>query len=114
MILIIIPVILLGLPILYAHIFEKTTDAITEGAAFVYLICSTVIIVAMIIMGAIIWVNYIKAETKTTAEKTKNDATKQLIDKLDTYKATNHSLASIDENVKEINKKMDNLLKEKK
>lgn len=112
MILIIMPFISLGLPILYALIFEKSTNIITEGTAFVYLICSTVIIVAMIIMGAIIWVNYIKAETKTTAETAKSEITKRLTENLNAYKATNDSLASIEKNVNKINENVDNILKE--
>ena len=98
---------------------NSCTDCCNSMNCTPLIICTTIII-AFIILAIIhitISMNKTKRkeiESKKEIEKKKSEITKGLTENLKAYKATNDSLASIDENVKEINKKMDNLLKEKK
>lgn len=84
----------------------------TENTTCVFLICLTVVITTIIITASISKIKQIENTTKTTVETTKKKTTKELIDKLNAYKATNDSLASIEKNVNKINENVDNILKE--
>lgn len=77
-----------------------------------YLICSTVIILVIIITGTIILTNCEKNKSKN--EKEKIDAIKviSVITRLNAYKATNNSLARIEKGINALNGKTNNILKE--
>lgn len=87
-------------------------ETLTELITCASLICSTVIILVTIITAAIILTNCEKNKSKN--EKEKIDAIKMInvITRLNAYKATNDSLASIEKNVNIINENVDNILKE--
>ena len=87
-------------------------EIITEKTTCVFLICSTVVIITIIITASINKIKRIENTTKTVAEKTKAATEDRLIDKLNTYKATNDSLASIEKGINALNGKTNNILKE--